>query len=130
MGATMRDFLHPEIVLLGVHDPNAAKQVEEFYATIVDAPVYQTSIDNVEAIKVAYNTYISMTNTWMEICHKIPGTDVDEVTGALALATRRIMSPMYLKGGMGDGGGCHPRDNIALSCSHVSSTLATTSSTP
>jgi UDPglucose 6-dehydrogenase len=58
---------------------------------------------------------IAFANTWMEICHKIPGADVDEVTAALALATRRIISPMYLKGGMGDGGGCHPRDNIALS---------------
>ena len=119
MGNTMRDFLHPEIVLLGVHDAMTAQRVEQFYASVVDAPVYRTSIENAEAIKVAYNTYISMkivfANTWMEICHKIPGTDVDEVTGALALATRRIMSPMYLKGGMGDGGGCHPRDNIALS---------------
>ena len=119
MGSTMRDFLHPEMVLLGVHDRKAAERVEEFYTTVVDAPVYRTSIENAEAIKVAYNTYISMkiafANTWMEICHKLPGTDVDAVTGALALATRRIVSPMYLTGGMGDGGGCHPRDNIALS---------------
>jgi UDPglucose 6-dehydrogenase len=119
MGTTMRDFLHPEMVLLGVHDENAARRVEEFYATVIDAPVYRTSIENAETIKVAYNTFISMkiafANTWMEICHKIPGADVDEVTAALALATRRIISPMYLKGGMGDGGGCHPRDNIALS---------------
>ena len=27
----------------------------------------------------------------------------------------RIISYKYLSGGMGDGGGCHPRDNIALS---------------
>jgi UDPglucose 6-dehydrogenase len=27
----------------------------------------------------------------------------------------RIISDKYLSGGMGDGGGCHPRDNIALS---------------
>lgn len=119
MGTTMRDFLHPELVLLGVHDEQAAKRVEEFYSTVIDAPVFRTSIENAEMIKVAYNTFISMkiafANTWMEICHKIPGTDVDELTAALALATRRILSPMYLKGGMGDGGGCHPRDNIALS---------------
>jgi len=37
------------------------------------------------------------------------------VSGALALATERLLSPAYLRGGMGDGGGCHPRDNIALS---------------
>jgi UDPglucose 6-dehydrogenase len=119
MGTTMKDFLFPELVLLGVRDECAAEKVEEFYKTVLDAPVYRTSIENAEAIKVAYNTYISMkiayANTWMEICHKIPGTDVDAVTGALALATTRIMSPKYLKGGMGDGGGCHPRDNIALS---------------
>ena len=119
MGTTMKDFLFPELVLLGVRDECAAQKVEEFYKTVLDAPIYRTSIENAEAIKVAYNTYISMkiayANTWMEICHKIPGTDVDAVTGALALATTRIMSPKYLKGGMGDGGGCHPRDNIALS---------------
>jgi UDPglucose 6-dehydrogenase len=119
MGTTMHDFLYPEMVLLGAHDQNAAQSVEDFYATFLDAPVYKTSVENAEAIKVAYNTYISMkivfANTWMEICHKIPGTDVDQVTNAIALATRRIISPMYLRGGMGDGGGCHPRDNIALS---------------
>jgi len=27
----------------------------------------------------------------------------------------RIISDKYLSGGMGDGGACHPRDNIALS---------------
>jgi UDPglucose 6-dehydrogenase len=31
------------------------------------------------------------------------------------LGTRRIISKKYLSGGMGDGGGCHPRDNIAMS---------------
>jgi len=119
MGTTMRDFLYPELVLLGVRDEDAARCVEEFYRTILNAPIYRTSIENAEAIKVAYNTYISMkitfANTWMEICHKTPGTDVDAVTDALALATTRIISPKYLRGGMGDGGGCHPRDNIALS---------------
>jgi UDPglucose 6-dehydrogenase len=119
MGTTMKDFLFPEFVLLGVRDEDAAKRVEDFYKTVISAPVYRTSIENAEAIKVAYNTYISMkitfANTWMEICHKIPGTDVDAVTNAMAFATTRIMSPKYLKGGMGDGGGCHPRDNIALS---------------
>ncbi len=119
MGTTMRDFLYPEMVLLGANDGIAAKRVEEFYMTVLDAPIFCTSIENAEAIKVAYNTYISMkivfANTWMEICHRIPGTDVDAITTALALANKRIISSKYLAGGMGDGGGCHPRDNIALS---------------
>jgi UDPglucose 6-dehydrogenase len=40
---------------------------------------------------------------------------VDSVIDGLSLATQRLISPKYLRGGMGDGGGCHPRDNIAMS---------------
>jgi UDPglucose 6-dehydrogenase len=115
----MKDFLHPEFVLFGVHDRTAAAKAERFYRTIHDRPFYETSVENAELIKVAYNTFIGMkiafANTLMEICHKTPGTDVDQVTDALKLATDRLISPRYLTAGMGDGGGCHPRDNIALS---------------
>jgi UDPglucose 6-dehydrogenase len=51
----------------------------------------------------------------MEMCHKLPGANVDDVTNALILGHDRIISNKYFSGGMGDGGGCHPRDNIALS---------------
>ena len=118
MGTTMRDFLHPEFVLFGVDDEEAAAKAEEFYRTLHDRPFYKTAIKNAELIKVAYNTFIGMkiayANTMMEICHKI-GANVDEVTGAMSLATGRLISGKYLSGGMGDGGGCHPRDNIAMS---------------
>ena len=40
--------------------------------------------------------------------------NVDVVTDALKNSTRRIMGPSYMTAGMGDGGACHPRDNIAL----------------
>ena len=118
MGTTMRDFLHPEYVLFGVDNQEAADKAEAFYRTLHDRPFYKTAIKNAELIKVAYNTFIGMkiayANTLMEICHKI-GADVDEVTGAMSLATERLISGKYLSGGMGDGGGCHPRDNIAMS---------------
>jgi UDPglucose 6-dehydrogenase len=119
MGTTIDDFVNPEFVLFGVSDQEAAFRAQQFYRTLHNKPFYQTSIENAELIKVAYNTFISMkiayANTLMEICHKIPGCDVDAVVGGLALATERLLSPKYLRGGMGDGGGCHPRDNIALS---------------
>jgi UDPglucose 6-dehydrogenase len=38
----------------------------------------------------------------------------DVVTKALAKSTQRIVGPAYMRAGMGDGGACHPRDNIAL----------------
>ena len=118
MGTTIHDFLNPEFVLLGNDNEEAANEVEKFYRTLHTSPVYKTSITNAELIKVSYNTFISMkivfANTLMEICHKMGG-NVDEVTKALGMANQRIISDKYLTGGMGDGGGCHPRDNIAMS---------------
>lgn len=118
MGTTKDDFLNPEFVLMGVDDEEAAEVVKRFYVTIHSAPVFATTIDSAELAKVAYNTYISMKiafiNTMMEICHKTEA-NVDAISESIALAEKRIISPMYLRGGMGDGGGCHPRDNIALS---------------
>jgi UDPglucose 6-dehydrogenase len=80
--------------------------------------VRRMSVASAELTKVAYNTFIStkiaVANALMEICHKTPGANVDDVTDALRAATKRVASGAYMTGGMGDGGGCHPRDNIAL----------------
>ena len=51
----------------------------------------------------------------MEVSHKLDNIDCDSVMKGLFLADQRLISTKYLIGGMGDGGGCHPRDNIALS---------------
>ena len=119
MGTTMRDFLRPEIVLFGVDDDWASNKAKKFYRTLHHSPFYDTTIENAELIKVVYNTFIgtkiAFTNTIMEMCHKLPNTNVDDVTNALKMCDDRIISYKYLSGGMGDGGGCHPRDNIALS---------------
>ena len=119
MGTTMKDFLYPEFILFGVDDLKAADKAEKFYRTINNATFFKTTIENAELIKVSYNTFIStkitFINTIMEMCHKLPNTNIDDVTNALMLGNRRLISGAYLRGGMGDGGGCHPRDNIALS---------------
>jgi UDPglucose 6-dehydrogenase len=119
MGTTFADFLYPEFILFGVINEYAYERVVEFYRTITDAQVYKTTIESAELIKVSYNTMIStkilFANLIMEMCDKLPNTNVDDVTNALKLSSRRLISPAYLTGGMGDGGGCHPRDNIAMS---------------
>lgn len=120
MGTTIQDFLHTEFVLIGADPDNAdgAERLAEFYRTIHDHPSFITDLKTAELIKVGYNTFIGakivFANTMMEICHKI-GADVDDLTRALSMARTRIVSPKYMAGGMGDGGGCHPRDNIAMS---------------
>jgi len=117
MGTTIPDFRDPEFGLVGTDGAHPGI-LRDFYATIHDRPVFVTTIRTAELTKVAYNTFIGMkiafANAMMELCEKT-GADVDDLVDALSLADRRLLSPAYLRGGMGDGGGCHPRDNIALS---------------
>jgi len=119
MGTVVYDFYNPEFILLGKINDEAENKLKEFYKTITDATIFSTTLENAELIKVSYNTFITtkvvLANNIMEMCHNLPNTNVDEITKALSLATRRLISPSYLTGGMGDGGGCHPRDNIAMS---------------
>jgi UDPglucose 6-dehydrogenase len=119
MGSTARDFLQPEFVLIGTDGSgNGDAPLPRLYGSLHDRPLFETDIKTAELIKVAYNTFIGQkivfANAMMEICHKV-GADVDDLAAALGLARDRIISPRYLSGGMGDGGPCHPRDNIALS---------------
>lgn len=119
MGTTINDFTNPEFVLFGVEDEEAYEKTKEFYATIHSKPMYRCTIEEAEMIKVSYNTFITMkicmANTVMEVAHKLKNIDCDNVMKALFMADERVISTKYLLGGMGDGGGCHPRDNIALS---------------
>jgi len=55
-----------------------------------------------------------LVNMIQDVATKQGNIDVDVVTNALARSNMRIMGPQYMKAGMGDGGACHPRDNIAL----------------
>lgn len=119
MGTTIRDFLNPEFVICGVDDEKDALVLEKVFIPLHgDNKLFVTSIETAEAIKVFYNVFIStkivFANTVMEVCHKT-GADCDQVHEALSRATERVISPKYLKGGMGDGGACHPRDLIAMS---------------
>jgi len=118
MGTTIQDFLNPEFVLMGSRHPEALALLRTLYGTLHQAPCFETSIESAELTKVAYNTFIGMkivfANTLMEICNGT-GANVDDVTRALGMATNRLISSKYLQAGMGDGGGCHPRDNIAMS---------------
>ena len=119
MGTTIDDFLYSEIILFGSDNKFVSEKAKNFYRTVTNSPFFETTIENAELIKVVYNTYIStkiaFINSITEMCHRLPNTSIDEVTRALSLSTKRIISSSYLRGGMGDGGGCHPRDNIAMS---------------
>jgi UDPglucose 6-dehydrogenase len=117
MGTTIPDFRNPEFVLVGTDGVHPGP-LRDMYAAVHNAEIFVTTIRTAELTKVAYNTFIGLkivfANAMMELCEKT-GADIDDLVDALSLAKRRIISPAYMRGGMGDGGGCHPRDNIALS---------------
>ncbi len=120
MSTVMYDYMHPEFVLLGADDKEAAQTMHNFFNDFYGRDLVQEmTIESAELTKVAYNTYlgakIGIANMLMEICHKIPNTNIDSIYNALSQATDRVVSSKYMKGGMGDGGACHPRDLIAMS---------------
>lgn len=118
MGTVIDDFVQPEMVIIGVDQHDLANHVLDLYRPIHQAPAPTMSIASAELLKVAYNTFISMkivyANLLAEMCEHT-GADVDDVVSGLTNATERLLSPRYLRAGMGDGGACHPRDNVALS---------------
>ncbi len=123
MGTVKWDMVNPEMIIIGTKDGSTtgdAKLLLEFYKTFVteDTRYELGTWDEAEAIKIFYNTFIStkvaLVNMIQDVAEKGGNMNVDVVTGALERSTYRILGPAYMKAGMGDGGGCHPRDNIAL----------------
>jgi len=123
MGTVGWDMVNPDMVMIGTEDGERtadANQLVRFYHTIMENnPEYHIGTwDECECIKVFYNTFISMkiglVNMIQDVAEKQGNINVDVVTKALASSKQRLMSKAYMKAGMGDGGACHPRDNIAL----------------
>jgi UDPglucose 6-dehydrogenase len=123
MGTVKEDMINPEMIIIGTEDGSYtgdANLLINFYKTFVNVKTrFEVGTwDEAEAIKIFYNTFIStkiaLVNMVQDVAEKKGNINVDVVTKALEKSTKRIVSPYYMKAGMGDGGGCHPRDNIAL----------------
>ena len=125
MGSVGWDMINPEMIIIGtmkgkIVTAKRAKHLLHLYSRICDnnPRIEFGTWEEAEAIKIFYNTFIStkisLVNMVQDVAQKLGNINVDVVTKALAKSTQRINSPAYMKAGMGDGGACHPRDNIAL----------------
>ena len=123
MGTVAWDFSNPEMIMIGTSDGSEngdAKELIDFYKPMMkNNPRYVVGTwDECECIKIFYNTFISaklsLVNMIQDVAEKQGNINVDIVTNALKDSDQRIMGPRYMTAGMGDGGACHPRDNIAL----------------
>ena len=135
LGSVIRDMTHPDLLLIGESDPRAGDVLEAVHRTFVSATsdIRRMNQVNAEVAKLAVNTFvttkISYANMLAELCERVPGGDVDVVTGAIGV-DRRI-GHRFLKGEVGYGGPCFPRDNAAFAAAalrvgaHVELALAT-----
>lgn len=123
MGTVAQDLLDPEMIMIGTESGRVndnASRLQKFYRDLCGKGIRTEfgTWEEVEAMKIFYNTFISnklsLVNMIQDVAHKLGHMDVDRVSVALSNSTKRIVSDRYMKAGMGDGGACHPRDNIAL----------------
>jgi UDPglucose 6-dehydrogenase len=118
LGSVIRDFLNPDFVLIGEFDAPSGERLAALYHQVCEnqPPIARLGLINAELAKVAVNTYVTMKITFANmlaaLCEELPGGDVDEVVRAIGLDTR--IGSRYLKGALGYGGPCFPRDNMAL----------------
>jgi UDPglucose 6-dehydrogenase len=103
---------------LGQFDGRSGDALEAVHkkVSINQAPVKRMSLENAELAKIAVNSFVTMkisfANMLAEFCEKIPEGNVDVVSDALGMDKR--IGRKYLTGGLGFGGPCFPRDNVAL----------------
>lgn len=122
-GTVKWDMRNPEMIIIGTEKgqlTDDAKLLSDFYQPILKSAVRIEigTWEEAESIKIFYNTFITtklcLVNMIQDVAMAIGNIDVDIVTNALKNSTMRITGPAYMKAGLGDGGACHPRDNIAL----------------
>ena len=119
LGSVIRDMLNPDMILIGESDERSGEILERFYTGVCDSNPHIRRMNhvNAELTKISVNTFvttkISYANMLAQVCETLPGADVDVVTSAIGCDSR--IGQKYLRGALGYGGPCFPRDNLAFS---------------
>jgi len=116
-GAAIRDFKHPDRIVVGTSDERARKLVGEVYRPLYlnQAPIMYTGRRTAELIKYAANAFLATKITFIneiaDLAEKV-GADVQEVARGIGLDNR--IGTKFLNAGPGFGGSCFPKDTRAL----------------
>lgn len=113
-GTAIYDFFHPDRIVVGSPDAEAALAVAGLYVNI-DAPLLVTGWEEAELIKYATNAFlavkISFANEMAALC-EAEGAEAPDVLKGLGLDHR--VGAQFLRPGPGYGGSCLPKDIRAL----------------
>ena len=118
LGSVVQNLLEPSFLLIGESHPEAGEMLVEAHSRMLgnDTPMPRMSCANAELAKLAVNSLLTMKITFAnliaQLCEQLPDGDSDVVTSAVGLDPR--IGNKYLKGGLGFGGPCFPRDNSAV----------------
>lgn len=116
-GAAIRDFKHPDRIVVGTADMRARELMQELYRPLYlnAAPILFTDRRTAELIKYAANAYLATKITFIneiaDLCEQV-GADVQQVARGIGLDNR--IGGKFLHAGPGYGGSCFPKDTAAL----------------
>ena len=116
-GAAIRDFKHPDRIVIGTEDPRARSVMAEVYRPLhLNAPpILYTDRRTAELTKYAANSFlatkIAFINEIADLAEKV-GANVQEVARGIGLDNR--IGQKFLHAGPGFGGSCFPKDAMAL----------------
>jgi UDPglucose 6-dehydrogenase len=116
-GAAVRDFKHPDRIIVGTHNERARKVMGEIYRPLYlnQAPIMYTGRRTAELIKYAANAFLATKITFIneiaDLAEKV-GANVQEVARGIGLDNR--IGSKFLHAGPGFGGSSFPKDTRAL----------------
>ena len=116
-GSAIRDFTHPDRVLIGCDGGRGREVMERLYQPLAlrNAPILFVSRESAELAKYAANAFLAMKVTFInevaDLCEAV-GADVLEVATAIGADGR--IGPKFLHAGPGYGGSCFPKDVTAM----------------
>ena len=116
-GAAIRDFKHPDRIVVGTDDEQAKQVMNELYRPLYlnSSPILVTDRRTAELIKYAANAFLATKITFIneiaDLCEKV-GADVQQVARGIGLDNR--IGSKFLHAGAGYGGSCFPKDTLAL----------------
>lgn len=116
-GSIARDFVRPDIVLLGSTNTEVHNFISKLYSNIcINTPqyVFVTPLE-AEIIKIGLNSFVtaklSYANLISDLCDQL-GADKDKVLDGIGSDSR--IGKKYFRPGYSFGGPCFPRDTQAL----------------
>ncbi|WP_441229176.1 UDP-glucose dehydrogenase family protein [Tardiphaga sp. 215_C5_N2_1] len=116
-GAAIRDFKHPDRIVVGTDDERARTVISEIYRPLYlnQAPIMYTGRRTAELIKYAANAFLATKITFINEIADLAertGADVQDVARGIGLDNR--IGAKFLHAGPGFGGSCFPKDTRAL----------------